>query len=126
MRRLSIVLVLAAACSDKLPDPPSPSVFAAMSPTEQCAATAPRAMRCVDELMVATVRQLTDVSKESDELAAQLEKDFASESLSSDEKLKIHHTSCEGEHDARYQKAIVACWSQPDCKAFARCVYPSR
>lgn len=122
MRSLSIVLVLAA-CSDKLPDPPSASDFAAMTEGQQCEATAPRAMRCIDELMVAATRQLISDSQESNELATQLEKDFAREQLDSRERRAIHETNCHSMPAAGYQKAVVACWNEPDCKRFASCVY---
>jgi hypothetical protein len=126
MRWLSILLVLAA-CSDKLPDPPSASAFAAMTEDQKCEATAPRATRCVEELMIADLRQLSTASGDGNLLADEVAKAWEDEPRAGgDEARRIHQAACLGDRDGGYMTAVVACWNEPDCKSFASCVYKPR
>lgn len=121
MRWLSL-LVLVAACKDKLPDPPSASAFAAMTAQQQCDATAPRAVRCIDELMLAAVREMT-----GDAEAASIEKGWAEQpDLLPEQARYAHDGQCEQARHGRYMKAVVTCWNEPDCKRFASCVFAAK
>jgi hypothetical protein len=111
--------VVLAACSDKLPDPPSASAFAAMTDEQKCDATAPRATRCVRELAIALVRQVA-----GDNEAARAERDQAERpSPGPAERRKLHEHHCYGRNTTAYTQAVVACWDAADCAAFASCVF---
>ena len=120
MRWLWIALL--AAC-DKLPDPPSASEFAAMTHQQKCEATAPRATRCTDELMVGELRELTGDREAAEEIG----RDYAAgPSPNARQAREIHDISCASDRDGSYLKAIVECWNVSDCTAFADCVYKAR
>jgi hypothetical protein len=116
-----LVLLMIAAC-DKLPSPPDPAEYAKMSAKQRCKATAPRAMRCVDELLVAQARSLA-IGGGMDELAGEMEKKLDDNpTVSEDEAWKMHKVMCAGEKGTAYPDAVVRCWQTESCKAFAACV----
>ncbi len=118
--RFCVMLLLVTACSDK-PSAPDPKQFAALGEEAKCAATLPRAKRCIDELMAQQIERLMQPASEADKQATQqLAKEMRQETSASDEAEKVHETNCAAsEH---YADAVVACWAEPDCRAFAACV----
>jgi len=120
--RSTVLASLLAACN-KLPEPPSAADFAAMTDEQKCEATAPRATRCTDELLVAELRDISG----DDAFAAEIGRDYATGPRpDADEAHTIHQLACRGDRDGAYQKAVFACWDVTDCSAFARCVYKPR
>jgi hypothetical protein len=116
--RLAVVLAIITtivACKDNLPAPPDPQRYSTLNEDERCEAAAPRAILCVDHLLVAQFRQL------SDGLPEELVKEVTGgERTSTTDARLLHRTSCLG--DERYADAVVTCWSVADCAAFADCV----
>lgn len=106
------MIALVAACSSSLPSPPDPQAFQKLTVEERCEATAPRAVRCANELLVAQARAL------SAELGSRIER-VTDDPPSASEARAMHDVSCA---DAAYPAAIVACWSTSECNAFAACV----
>jgi hypothetical protein len=117
-RALAVVLLLCAC--DKMPARPSEASFRAASPTEKCRLTAPRAMRCTDELMVAELRSLAggDDGGLADAVAEDLEKD--PKPTTKKDRRVMHEHMCLG--GPTYADAVFDCWSEASCKAFAQCV----
>lgn len=114
-------LLLLVACSDKTPAAPAPKEFAALDEDAKCAATLPRAKKCADELLAAEFESLAVDGSEADKKAtAELSKGLSEEQSSSDEAEAMHAINCHASEG--YPGAVVACWAEPDCKTFARCV----
>lgn len=108
MRWLAAIAL--AACSYKPPAPPSAESFEKMTADERCEATEPRAMPCVDALMMASVTALgVDGSALRDAPRA-----------TDDEARQIHKVQCLG--NPKYADAVFACWGRDGCHAFADCV----
>src|SRR5258706_15901218 len=107
------VLLLAAACSDK---PPDLAKFKAMSEADQCEAAAPRATRCIDDLLVADIKAV-GLDKE---LRGKLVKDVRTTHSTPDERKAMHEIQCLS--GPAYTNAVVACWTIEPCKEFAECV----
>ena len=122
MYRLGLAIAIVTtgvACKDGLPPPPDPQRYQTLNEDERCEATAPRAIRCIDHLLLAQFRQL------SSELPEGLVQEVSSARTSTSEALVMHRTSCladDPRSPAAYADAIVACWSVEDCVAFADCV----
>jgi hypothetical protein len=118
-RALAVVLLLGA-CGDKLPARPNEASFRAAGPTEKCKLTAPRAMRCADELMVAELRSLAggDDGGLADAVAEDLKKD--PKPTTKKDRRVMHEHMCLG--GPSYADAVFACWSEASCNAFAQCV----
>ena len=122
MRNALFAVLVLAAC-DKLPERPAEKEFEALGAGGKCKATAPRAMRCSDELMVAQLRALT--MEGGGELADVVEKDLKDnapllEKNPQKDREAMHKLNCvEG---PRYAEAVYKCWPIEDCKAFADCV----
>jgi hypothetical protein len=103
-----------AACSDKLPEAPDAASFKKMTAEERCEATAPRATRCVDALMIA---QLESLGSGLDDLGKKLRDEPRA---TDDEAREMHRTYCaEG---PSYADTVFACWDIKGCRAFAACV----
>ena len=109
------VLLLAAACSDK-PAPPDLAKFKAMSEDDQCEAAAPRATRCMDDLLVADIKA---VGLDKD-LKGELVKEVRTTPSTPDERKTMHKVQCMS--DPAYANAVVACWTIEPCKEFVECV----
>ncbi|CAN5923455.1 hypothetical protein BH11MYX3_BH11MYX3_34050 [soil metagenome] len=124
MRRclLFVILIVASACSGKPPTPPDPQAYKAMTEEQKCAATAPRATRCVDELMIAHLRQLMGSDADGAELARAFADDVNEKRSSADQADAMHRTNCVGSRGTLYQDAVIACWNTTPCEAFAKCV----
>jgi hypothetical protein len=119
---LFAILIAASACSNKLPSPPDPQAFKAMNEEQKCDATAPRATRCVDELMIAHLRQLSVADGAGAELTRTLENEVHEKHSSADEADAMHRVNCVGSPGTAFQDAVVACWNTTPCEAFASCV----
>lgn len=117
---VAIALLATTACGCK-PPAPDPKQFAAMNEDAKCEATLPRAKKCVDELMAQQFESLMDPGSGADKQdAAEMAKELRKDESFSDEAEAIHHTNCAA--STTYADAVVACWAEPDCKAFATCV----
>ncbi|MEO7096616.1 MAG: hypothetical protein ABI175_25385 [Polyangiales bacterium] len=121
MRTLLVLALVTAACSDK-PAAPDPKAFAAMSEDAKCDAAFPRAKRCVDELMAQQFESLVEpgASEADRKVATEMANEIRKEKSFADEADALHRTSCAA--SPTYADAVVACWPEPDCKAFATCV----
>src|SRR5262249_23716132 len=113
--KLALAVLALAACN-RLPDPPDAEAFKHMTAKQRCRAAAPRAVRCADELVVATVKAL-DMGSAGDEIAEKLD-DMPG--ATDDQAIAIHKTQCAA--DPHYPDAVLACWKTADCDAFASCV----
>jgi hypothetical protein len=113
-----LLAVLLAACGDKKPAPPDPRAFANMTVDQKCDATAPRATRCTNELLVAQVKTLDG----ADELAKAVQERVQDTPTTDDDARKIHQTMCAGDGSA-FVDSVVRCWATEPCDAFAACVY---
>ena len=126
MKLILVLACLAFGC-DNLPDRPDEKTFNAAPFMEKCRLTAPRAIMCTDELMVADVRALAGGMGEGSEFLAMVEKDVANEPKRSakherKEGIAIHKTRCAGDQYEEYPTAVYACWAQDGCKKFVDCV----
>jgi hypothetical protein len=120
VRTLLALLLVTTACGDK-PSPPDPKQFATMSEEAKCEAVLPRAKKCQDELMAQQFESLMDPVSEADkQVAAEMTKELREEKSFSDEAEALHRNNCAASES--YPDAVVACWAEPDCKAFAACV----
>ena len=116
MRSVALALLLMTACfllmtacsRNEAPPGPPPTLTGDLQ--QQCRATEPRALPCMDELFdayaSATLGSAITSDKHSDEAEARA----------------IHLTNCFGDRDFVYVKNIVACWNERTCAAFANCV----
>jgi hypothetical protein len=116
---LVMALVLVAACDRGTPaphtlTPPGLSKLGQMSEEQRCTAVAPRARPCVDELMRASL-----VSIGAGELAEAVKEDPGP--TTAKDRDVMHALNCETDQD--YPFAVVTCWKNCDCEAFATCVY---
>ncbi len=107
-----LVAIALAACSDKLPDPPSAERFEQMTDQQRCEATEPRGMRCADALLVASAEAL-GVEDIGSALRAQPRS-------TDDEARAMYRVQCAGER--KLADAVLACWDIKGCRAFADCV----
>jgi hypothetical protein len=99
---------------DELP-PPDRAQLAAMSWDDRCAAVAPRAKPCLDELMIAQSAGIDPA------LGDAMKENLATKPAASARELEVmHRTQCAS--DDAYPAAAVKCWSRTDCKQFATCV----
>ena len=112
--RLALFGVFVIACANKPPAPPDPKQFQAMTATEKCEATAPRATRCSDELMLADAKDIDNA------LGSDLERHMGDEHASRREADEMHRIRCVGSDT--YPAAVLACWTTEPCQAFADCV----
>jgi len=122
MRHAWLAVLVLASC-DKLPARPAEKEFEALGPGGKCKATAPRAMRCSDELMVAQIRALA--MEGGGEMADVIEKDLKDsapllEKNPQKDREAMHKLNCVG--GPSYAEAVYKCWSIEDCKTFADCV----
>jgi hypothetical protein len=113
--KLALAVLVLAACN-RLPDPPDAEAFKHMMAKQRCKATAPRAVRCADELMVAGVKAM-GVGSEFDDFAEELRD---TPRATDDQAISMHKMQCLG--DPHYAEAVLACWKESDCDAFAACV----
>jgi hypothetical protein len=120
MRALLLALLASCSKSDpaKLPVP-DPVAFFKLSESQQCAATEERAAACADDLVIADLELLEKGDPAQRELRENIEKDLRADPSSSDDGRKLHQAQC---RRPRYTNAIVRCWTEPTCMAFARCV----
>ncbi len=114
------VVLVSSACSDKLPSPPDPQAYQAMTEEQKCDAVAPRGARCVDELMVAHLRSLD--ANADPELLRAMESEMRDRPSSGDEADTMHHLNCVGSRGTAFADAVIACWNTTPCEAFANCV----
>lgn len=121
MHTLLALLLVATACSDK-PAAPDPKEFAALDGERKCEATLPRAKKCVDEMMAQELESLLDpgAGGGDKEVATAVAKEMREVQSFSDEAERLHQIHCTASDG--YADAVVACWAEPDCKAFATCV----
>ena len=112
--RLAVIGVFVIACADKPPAPPEPQKFQTMTATEKCEATAPRATRCSDELMLADAKDIDSA------LGNDLERHMGDKHASQREAAEMRRIRCVGSDS--YPAAVLACWTTEPCQAFAECV----
>jgi len=93
-----------------------------MTADEKCAATAPRATLCIDELLIANLHALDPQVSGGSELAAEVTTDLRAKRSSDRQAAGMHRINCLGASDAAYAEAVVACWTIEDCEPFASCV----
>lgn len=116
--KLVLVLVLVASCGDADRGPPDPQQYKAMTDEQKCDATAPRATRCIDELLAA---QMKDVLAADAKSGAEIDQALdRTPGATASQASEMHRVSCAG--DPHYADAIVACWSTAGCRQFADCV----
>lgn len=120
--RLVLGLLVALTACDRFPSRPDEAKFRAADSMEKCKLTAPRAIRCSDELMIEELRSLggPDDGAAANALAEQVEKD--SKPLTQEQRHSMHKTSCAGSLDDGYVNGVFDCWAIADCKKFAECV----
>lgn len=112
MRSVLAIAVLAAC--DK--GPPDPERYRAMTEEQKCEATEPRAKQCIDDLLVAQMRAVVD----DEQAAGAIERDLRRPwSTDQHDAADVHRTMCRG--DRGYADAVVACWGESSCEAFAKC-----
>lgn len=120
--RAVLLLTLLASCANSDPAQlpvPDPAAFAKLSDSAQCAATENRAAPCADDLVIADLALLEQGDPAQRELRETIEKDLRADPSPSDDRRKLHQSLC---RHPRYTTAIVTCWKEPTCVAFARCV----
>ena len=113
MRTAILALLVACGGTSAAPDLVE---FRSMTPERQCKVTAPRAARCADELMVASLRAL-DPEHAMGDVANQLEDEPKADMATA---ARMHEVACMS--GPGYTAGIVACWNIGDCKEFAACV----
>ena len=111
---LAFVLVVLVACGRK-EGPPGPAPVLRGDAAEECWATVPRAIPCMDGLFVAYAG--ASLGGLADEASLR-----AAKHSDEDEARAIHLTACYGDRDFTYMQNIVACWNEHTCAAFAACV----
>jgi hypothetical protein len=118
---VALIMMLAAACSEKLPSRPDETKFRAMTEDDKCRATASRAIMCTNEIIVEEARSMAGSDSE---LLDQLSNDIADTPHPPKEERRrnilVHKTACAG--DRKYADAVFSCWTVEDCKKFAACV----
>lgn len=107
---------------DELP-PPDRAQLAAMSFEDRCSAVAPRALPCVDELLVADASSLPD-DAHGDVAAIVKESIRRDGRASASEAAALHRTECVADDD--YPADVMTCWARTDCAQFATCVAQQR
>lgn len=120
--RALLLLFLFVACSKSDPSKlsaPDPAAFAKLSEPEQCAATEERAAPCSDDIVIADLELLEKTDPGQREMRVSIEKDLRAKPSSNDDRRKFHQSMCQ---NPPYMAAIVTCWKEPTCMAFARCV----
>ncbi len=119
--RLAIVLfVVTAACSSKPAAPPDPQAYRAMTDEQKCAAVAPRALPCVDELMITILHAVTGDRASDPEFARKIDDEIRANRSDGDLAKTMHQSNCNG--DLHYTDSVIACWSVEGCQPFAECV----
>jgi len=105
-----------------MPVRPDEATFRAADSTQKCKLTAPRAMRCSSELMIADLRATSD--RDDGGLVDAIEDDLAKhpKPLSDNDPRAMHENQCRGSLDDGYTKGVFECWTVADCKKFAECV----
>jgi hypothetical protein len=127
MKALVALLFVLVACDKPPPARPDEATFRAAAPMEKCKLTAPRAIRCSDDLMVEELRTLTNGDKGMEEFANVVEEDVKLDKPTSDEdRHAMHKTRCLGNVGTTYADGIFECWAVEDCKQFAQCVMKPR
>lgn len=121
MTRHALVALIALAGCDGLPDKPDEASYRALDDTGRCKATAPRAIRCTDELILMDLKAVAgDDPALLDGIADKLHEDKPLPRQERKQNITVHKTSCVG--TPGYMDAVFACWSIEDCKKFADCV----
>ena len=111
MRIVAIVLLVACSKSSSGPTPPDPASYQKMTLDERCAATAPRGVGCIDQVMMEQARSLGLPEVGS----AQIRIPATAETAQ-----KMYRVTCS--RGPAFPDAVYACWSRPTCDAFAKCV----
>jgi hypothetical protein len=111
MRVLVAVAVLVA-CGGK-PSPPNPEEYKKLTEEQRCEATASRAESCVGYIMTA---QLAAIAGD-DELVKEIGHDLKAPT---DNDRAAYMQMCRAGFGTA--DAVVACWKEESCKAFAACV----
>jgi hypothetical protein len=99
------------------PERPDPTHYEHMTADERCAAVAPRASECADELLIAETK--TVAPDRAGVIEPQLR---SSPPATGNEARDMIHASCLGWIHSQYPDAVIACWNVPGCKPFAACV----
>ncbi len=112
------MIAILAACGGK-PSPPSLEDYKKLDAEGRCKATTPRAVQCIDNLML---DEMKDVGIGSDDAKDMMQTVESKPSKPGDDE-KVYEIMCAGEKDAnRVPDAVYACWSVDNCKAFSKCV----
>lgn len=128
MRVAAVFTLVLAACSNSSPPPhtlppPDPAKLASMSFEDRCSAVAPRAMPCVDELLVADATSLADDTH--GDVAAVVKDELQRNGKSSAKEANfLHRTECAA--DDNYPSDVMACWGRTDCTQLATCITQKR
>ncbi len=107
MTRLAIALLVACGSNASKPADQPPSL-GGMTEDQRCAAVAARAVPCIDELYDVELMALAGVDT-SDEKTTDPEA-----------RERLHQARCAV--GTEYADAVVTCWHQRSCLAFASCV----
>ena len=128
-RRVTVLALVALApgCGDGLPPRPDPAKLATLPPEAQCRAVAPRLEPCLDELILASIRDLGD-----DELTRELTRELAEHDRRLDRRIasarKAHVvavTHCLGSVPVeRFVAKVIGCWDRTSCADLGRCLHP--
>ncbi|MBA2539509.1 MAG: hypothetical protein H0V17_07740 [Deltaproteobacteria bacterium] len=94
-----------AAPSNAAPTTEQAPKLAGMSDDQRCAAVATRTLPCMDEVFNAQTMSMTGIDTSKSDL---------------DERQKLHEIRCV--LGPSYTDAIVTCWNERTCQAFALCV----
>jgi hypothetical protein len=121
--RTCLLLLVICACGKRL-EKPDPAELAKLEYDAQCAAVAPRAGRCANELIAADLRSLPVDEPGQRELARAAA--GGARELTDHEARGIAITSCVGRADRTFPARVLTCWDEDDCTRFADCVTPAR
>ena len=105
------------------PAAPDRARYKQMTPEQRCATVAPRAVECVDEVMIENLNSMVADPELSKRIEDRLR---ASPRATGDTAQRMHELDCLGWRDSDYADAVLACWETAGCKAFAACVTAHR
>ncbi len=116
--RAILVIAILAACGGK-PSAPSLEDYKKLDAEGRCKATMPRAVQCIDNLMLDQMKAAGIGSEDAKEMMQKL----ASKASTREDDEKVYQIECAGEKDPnKVPDAVYACWAIDSCKAFASCV----
>jgi hypothetical protein len=106
---------------------PDPTKFRAMTPEEQCKATAPRATRCATELLIEDMRETFSREPADTAFVDDVAKRIGNEPRpTAAEAARMHEAKCLSDLSHGYPAAVARCWNMDDCREFATCVTRKR